>query len=71
VLDTLFGTGPVGCGKALVEAWEEEGSRRMGLEEDIEERLRERLRYSAEVGEHLVEVGLYKRISLIHRRMHS
>jgi hypothetical protein len=54
-----------------VEAWEEEGSRRMGLEEDIEERLRERLRYSAEVGEHLVEVGLYKRISLIHRRMHS
>jgi hypothetical protein len=56
VVDTLFGPGP-SAGKALVEAWEDEGLSRMDKGKGVGDMLERRLSYSAEVGEHLVEVG--------------
>jgi hypothetical protein len=56
VVDTLFGPGP-SAGKALVEAWEHEGLSRMDKGKGVQDMLERRLSYSAEVGEHLVEVG--------------
>ncbi|WVQ80444.1 hypothetical protein IAT38_002549 [Cryptococcus sp. DSM 104549] len=64
VLDTIFGAGQVGCGRALVERWEEVGREEMAGEgagvvgkgvKGLEEVLSRRLEYSAVVGEHLVE----------------
>ncbi|RXK37659.1 hypothetical protein M231_05071 [Tremella mesenterica] len=59
VIDTIFGPGHIAC-KALVDAWEEEGLKRLsivesGSEEKLEDILKRRLKYSYEVGEHLVE----------------
>jgi ubiquinone biosynthesis protein COQ9 len=57
ILDTIFGAGPSAPAKALLEAWEQEGATQMQKLGEIEERLEERLAYSAEVGEHLGEVS--------------
>lgn len=63
-LDTLFGDGSAGP-KALVRRWEEEGLEKMSAEPEasgsggskpLDRRLRARLSFSADVGEHLVEV---------------
>lgn len=61
VIDTLFGEGISAPGDALVYAWEEAGRGRMEEGDPstgVKGLLEERLRYSAEVGEHLVEVSL-------------
>lgn len=55
IIDTLFGQG-IAAPKALVGAWQENGLENMEGEA-VEDRLKSRLRYSAEVGAHLVEVG--------------
>ena len=55
VIDTVFGNGQA-ASKALVAAWEEHGLGEM-QGKDLRERLVGRLRFSAGVGEHLVEVG--------------
>ena len=61
-IDTLFGTGNVDPGQALVRAWDAEGRKHMvGEEGGVIEALGERLRWSAEVGEHLVEVSVVLR----------
>ena len=60
VIDTLFGTGSIAPGKALVEAWQEAGLKDMeeaGPSSKLSDRLGRRLRYSSTVGEHLVEVS--------------
>ena len=63
VLDTLFGSGTAPA-RALVRAWEDEGiskiTQRPG---DMRDRLRSRLEYSAQVGEHLVEVSAIQRMT--------
>jgi hypothetical protein len=69
VIDTVFGEGTTTPCRALVTAWEEAGLTSMsddagsGIEgtgtskERVKIRLRQRLRYSARLGEHLVEVS--------------
>jgi len=59
VIDTLFGEGITAPGQALVEAWDEQGRARMEAVDakgGVRGMLRDRLGYSAGVGEHLVEV---------------
>lgn len=68
VLDTIFGDGNA-ASKALVQRWEEEGVNTMLAESSstgriMEARLKSRLTYSAEVGEHLVEVRPFFRYPL-------
>lgn len=60
MIDTLFGEGIKAPGQTLVEAWEAEGRKSMeekDVKDGVGSTLRGRLRYSAEVGEHLVEVS--------------
>ena len=60
IIDTLFGAGVSAPGKALVEAWENEGIERMVVDEGprgLGAILGDRLSWSADVGDHLVEVG--------------
>ena len=62
IIDTLFGEGVSAPGKALVEAWEKEGIERMIADDGLRGLsgiLGDRLRWSASVGEHLVEVGFF------------
>ncbi|CAD6584761.1 MAG: hypothetical protein TREMPRED_003953 [Tremellales sp. Tagirdzhanova-0007] len=58
IIDTLFGAGVSAPGKALVEAWENEGIERMVVDEGprgLGAILGDRLSWSADVGDHLVE----------------
>lgn len=56
IIDTLFGPGNTGASQALVEAWHLEGLHSLHGT-NVRERLKSRLRFSSQVGEHLVEVG--------------
>ena len=55
VIDTLFDAGSSAPAQALVSAWEEEGLTSL-QGQHVRDRLRHRLSYSSQVGEHLVEV---------------
>ena len=59
MIDTLFGEGLLAPGQALTEAWEKEGRdgmQRADVQEGVSGILRGRLRWSAAVGENLVQV---------------
>ena len=61
-IDTLFGQGNIGPGRALVERWANEGRRGMGERRcsgmsGVGEVLQARLEYSSDVGESLVDVS--------------